>query len=194
MTNEEIWKPIIGYEGLYEVSNRGNIRSCERTIKRGSGYMTIHPKDLVLNSSYGGYQRVVLANKEHRTKSFAVNRLVAMAFLSDYKESLDVDHINGIRDDNRVENLRMCTRKENCNFSISRRNRKQSAFKKPVLQFNMNDELIAEYESTLEAERCTGISSGNIYSCCINRVITTRAGNKSTITTAGGYIWKFKTI
>lgn len=191
---EEIWKPVVGYEGLYEVSNRGNIRSCERTIKRGSGYMTIHSKGLVLNSSYGGYQRVVLANKEHRTKSFAVNRLVAMAFLPDYKGSLDVDHINGIRDDNRVENLRMCTRKENCNYDVSRRNRRQSAFKRPVLQFTMDGALIAEYESTLEAKRRTGISSGNIYSCCINRVITTRAGNKSTITTAGGYIWKFKTM
>ncbi len=155
--------------------------------------MKILSKLLTLNNSYGGYQRVILFDNEHKNHSFAVHRLVAQAFLEDYSSSMDVDHINGIRDDNNIENLRMCSRKENCNYELSRFNRKQAAFKRPVCQFDLQNNFIAEFESTIEAERKTGISNSNIYSCCINRVITTKAGNKSKITTAGGFIWKFKT-
>lgn len=194
MTNEEIWKPIQGYNGIYEISNLGRVRSCDRIVKRRGSDMKIHSKILTLNNSYGGYQRVVLSNNEHKYRSFAVHRLVAQTFLSDYSDSLDVDHINGVRDDNRVENLRMCTRKENCNYELSRYNKRQSSFKRPVCQFDLENNLISEYESTLEAQRQTGISSGNIYSCCINREMTTKAGNKTIIKTAGGYIWKFKEI
>lgn len=194
MTNEEIWKPIPKYEGFYEVSNFGKIRSCDRFINRGNKKMKISSKILTLNNSYGGYQRVSLYDNKHNYKTFAVHRIVAKVFLKDYKDCLDIDHINGKRDDNRIENLRICTRKENCNYELSRQNRRKSSFKKSVLQYDLDNNLINEFESTIDAERKTGISSGNIYSCCINRIITTRIGNKSKITTAGGFIWKFKAI
>ena len=115
--DKEVFKDIPGYEGLYQVSNLGNVKSIERYVKhcRG-GNQILRGRMLKFNSNKNGYLRVGL-NKEGCQKGFKIHQLVAMAFL-DHKPcgmKLVINHINHINTDNRVENLEITTQRENTN-------------------------------------------------------------------------------
>lgn len=114
--NEE-WRDIVGYEGKYQVSNLGNVKSLnyKRTGKE---------KILKYKTNNKGY-RVVSLCKNGKQKTYTIHRLVAQAFLENYSNDLCVDHINTIRNDNHVENLRMCTRKENNNNPLTLKHRRE---------------------------------------------------------------------
>lgn len=105
----ETWKEIKGYEGLYEVSSEGRVRGL---IK--GNYLTFKDSS--------GYQRVGLCIHS-KQKWFLVHRLVAQAFIPNPDEKPEVDHINCDRCDNRVENLRWVTSKENNNNPVTRKNK-----------------------------------------------------------------------
>ena len=98
------WRPVVGYEGLYEVSSDGQVYSC------------IEHRTLKLSRSVYGYMVISLNN----SRNVPVHRLVASAFLPNPEGKKEVDHINTIRDDNRVENLRWATPSENCNNPITK--------------------------------------------------------------------------
>lgn len=97
----EIWKDVLNYEGIYQVSNLGNVRN----IKRGNS--------LKGRLDTYGYYRVILSKKGSHYKNFQIHRLVAQAFIPNPDNKPQVDHINTIRTDNRVENLRWVTYREN---------------------------------------------------------------------------------
>ena len=122
----EIWKPIKDYEGLYEVSSIGRVRSLGREIIDSKGRKQCF-KERILKLQYDrcGYLYVSLRNRDNR-KKFKVHRLVAEAFIPNPKNKPCVDHINTIRDDNRVENLRWVTVKENSNNELTRNNISES--------------------------------------------------------------------
>lgn len=160
----ESWKKINDFEN-YSVSTDGEIRNdtTGRILKKH------HDKH--------GYELVRLS-KNGRLKTFRVHRLVAVAFLPNTYNLPCVDHINTVRDDNRVENLRWCTQKENCNNKLSKekysnsmkgennhnygRTGKNNAKSKKVICITTGE----IYESTLEAERKTGVNHSSISSCC----------------------------
>jgi len=104
--NSEIWKPVVGFENRYEVSNKGRVRSLS-TYR--SGYFHKMMSQYVQNK---GYCYVTLRNKE-RKQGFAVHRLVLEAFVGPCPKGKQVAHWNGDPGDNRVENLRWATAKEN---------------------------------------------------------------------------------
>jgi hypothetical protein len=117
-TQEEIWKPVVGYEGYYEVSNLGNVRSLVRIVTRKNGTpLTIQPKTKSVKTAKSGYAYVHL-DRDGISKFRSVHRLVANAFIPNTKNKKCVNHINSVRDDNRVENLEWVTPTENMQHAV----------------------------------------------------------------------------
>lgn len=112
----EQWKDINGYEGFYQVSNLGNVKSLDRYVERVSNSEVVKVKRkgciIIQGERPNGYNKVELY-KNGNCKTFSVHRLVAECFISNKKNVSDVNHKNGNKSDNRVENLEWCTHSEN---------------------------------------------------------------------------------
>lgn len=119
----ENWKQIPGFEGFYEISTLGNIRSIERKIERinKSGEKSLYTysaKNLNPFITPKGYCRIIL-NKNGEKFRLLIHRIVALTFLENSENKSQVNHINGIKNDNRVENLEWCTNIENIKHSVN---------------------------------------------------------------------------
>lgn len=120
----EIWKSIQGYEGFYEVSNKGRIKSLKRTVKNSgsySGKRIYHEKILKQNINRLGYH-VVTLSKHSKRKFFIVHRIVANAFIDNPKKLPEVNHKDLNKSNNNVQNLEWCTRSENVNHFYNKTN------------------------------------------------------------------------
>lgn len=206
--NEEIWMPITGYEGLYEVSNYGRVKSLARTCAtRGGGRKPIRER-IIKQCVIKGYCNVILCRGGSSHKHGLVHRLVAQAFIPNPESKPNIDHIDCDSTNNRADNLRWCTQKENCNNPISRsRNSAQKvggknpqygkrneeiANARKVACFSRDGEFIATYPSVAEASRVTGVGAQNIAICANGtRRYDKRSKKYYTSKSAGGYIWRY---
>lgn len=174
MMEDEIWKDIAGYEGLYQVSSLGKVKSLNyrRTEKE---------KILKPVKNRKGYL-IVNLHKNHKQKIFAVHRLVATAFIDNPENKSQIDHINTIRTDNRVDNLRWTTPKENNNniLTISKRYGANSCVARKVLQFTKEGIFVREWNCIADAWRELGIAQQSISQCCLCKQKT-----------AYNYVWKY---
>ena len=147
MTVSEIWQDIAGYEGLYMISDKGNVYSVERkdSMGRECGGRTLTPK-----TNPDGYPRIAL-NKNGTTKQYLIHRLVAQAFIPNPNNYLEINHKDEDKSNNNVENLEWCTRKYNINFGtgIERATQKQS---KKVKAINVKTGEVLTFNSAKEAE------------------------------------------
>lgn len=174
---QEIWKDIPDLEWLYQVSNLGNVFSL-RNEKKMKGDVTRL-----------WYVIVPLCINWVKIRP-SIHRLVALAFIPNPENKKTVNHINGIKNDNRLENLEWMTQGENAKHSFKelwRKNWTEWLFweanknRKIVLQINKIWEIVKEWWSMIDIERTLGIPHSNISNVCNGK-------NKS----ARGFIWKFK--
>jgi len=159
---QEIWKNVKGYEGMYQVSNLGNVKSLTRKVGRRNNTTRIEEgKAMSLRATPKGYKRVELRNEGR--KVFMVHRLVFEAFIDFIKLGNQINHINGIKHDNRIENLEQCTQSENIKHSIKYLNRKSTVKKGSKLYFCTKAKKVIcietgeEFKSIRDASKKLGI-------------------------------------
>lgn len=174
----EIWKEVIDYEGYYQVSNMGRVKSLERTAINGNNNSIMPIKKRILIGGYtsDGYRRVTLSINKIKT-TFRISRLVGVHFIPNPENKPQINHKNGIRDDNRSVNLEWNTNKENIRHSIDILGRviKTENLKnefgiehcrnKKVYQFDLKGNLVGDFFSCAEASRILGFSRSNISNC-----------------------------
>jgi len=182
MEIKEIWKDVIGYENLYQISNLGRIKN-----NRG--------KILKLKTDTNYYLSIRLS-KLNRKKYYLIHRLVATHFLPNPQNKSEIDHIDTNRQNNCVSNLRWVTKKENRNnpitlinyskakkgrvFSQETKDKMSKAKSKPIVQIHKSGLIIGVYDSAIQASKELGIYQQSITACC-----------KGKYKTCNGYQWKY---
>lgn len=160
----EIWKDIQGYEGLYQVSNYGRVRSLDRYISyKGIGKALRKGKFLKPYQADNGYLRVIL-QKDGKINNFAVHALVMKMFVGEKQANMQINHKDECKTNNNVENLEYCSAKYNCNYG-NRTEKIIQKRQKPVIGLNMDGEIVYEFKNAKEAENF-GFSSSHICNCC----------------------------
>lgn len=185
---DRIWKDIKNYEGKYQISNYGEVKSMKNNI-------------ILKSPIKSKYLYVTLYDFKGKPKKHTIHRLVAKAFLENPCNYTVVNHKNGDKHNNCVKNLEWCTYSHNtleafrlglskswCGTKFGKEHpnynlRGKWKYQKPVLQFDLSNNFIARYNSSTEAERKLKLSCSHISECC-------RGIRK----TCGGYKWKYENV
>lgn len=188
---QEIWKDIPGWEWQYQVSSIGRVKS----FKKWNG-------NILSNCSDGNWYLIIKLCKDGKCKHMKIHRLVAITFLTNTENKMTVNHKNGIRDDNNIDNLEWATYSENSLHAFRELGRQPfllwkkwplhpsfwrrwllSKSSKPVCQLDINRILIKEFISATEASNLTWIERRNITACC-----------RWKVKSAWWFAWSYKSI
>lgn len=177
----EIWEPIKGYEGKYDISNFQRIKTLAKISANGHKL-----KEKIMRQTYDGeYLRLKIVKGDgFQGNPVGVHRIVANQCIPNPKNLKDVNHKNGIKIDNRPENLEWCTRSENLLHAYKNGKCSQNKMgdfdprRKAVIQKDMSDNFIKEFSGMWEASRQTGIKQASISACSLGK-----------LKHAGGFKW-----
>jgi hypothetical protein len=164
---QEIWKDIPNYEGIYQISNLGNVRSCKSNKIR----------KLVKQKS--GYLRIILT-KNSKQKATNVHILVAKSFVPNPKKLPFVNHIDGNKENNNAKNLEWVTASQNMIHARQTGLQKNHPWSVKVAQYSLDGKLIKIWDRMADASRHLKCPHGEISACCRQKQSTCR-----------GYIWKY---
>ena len=179
----EEWKPIKGFEGLYEVSNMGRVLSLERISIHGNmvgglSNIPVHKRIICNNMTKRGYL-IISLNKDGKHYYYSLHRIVALHFCDGYRQGLVVNHKDENPLNNCASNLEWCTQKYNQHYGTGIE-RQAKAQWKGVAQYGSNGKLIATYKSGKEASEKTGFPRACISDWC-----------RGAHPCKAGYIWRF---
>ena len=170
----ETWLPVKGFEGLYEISDLGRVKS----LPRNYGYGIIKGETILRQKKDRGYCRVALCCSGEK-QFYQVHRLVAEAFIPNPDNLPVVNHMDENKANNCVGNLMWCTHRENSNWGNCR-NKISNGVSKPVQQLSKQNEPIKTWKSMSDAARETGVCLSEISKCTRNHHLS-----------AGGYKWRY---
>lgn len=175
----EQWKDVENFEGIYQVSNMGRVRSCDHIVKNGKGNKFVKGKILKPNKNSHGYLSIK-TSKKYGSKHLAVHRLVAKAFISNPHNFREVNHKDEVKDNNIVTNLEWCNHSYNALYGTCQ----ERLIKYKQKRINMKDKnsgkVITSFVSMKNASEKLGICRSQISAVC-------RGIRK----TAGGFIWEY---
>lgn len=184
LENEE-WRPVVGYEGIYEVSNKGRVKAMSRDIQRV--HCVMKKKERILNQSLNnyGYWTVGLSSSLKRQRPYLTHRLICLAFIPNPKEKRTVNHKNGTRHDNTLSNLEWNTYSENHLHAFRELNRVANKpflgmfgadhhSSIPIVRMSLDEKEIMFYDSMADAKRKSGFSLNGMWRCCNGRRKTYR--------------------
>ena len=175
---KEVWNPVVGYEGLYEVSSEGRVKSLARVVNAPRGRTLELPERMMsLTKEKEGYL-VVGLRINGKLSQKRVHRLVAEAFLNNPEEKTQINHINEIKSDNKLSNLEWSTPKENSNHG-TRNARIVEKRSIPLIATNIKTGEELYFKSSMEADR-EGFDGSHIIACC-----------KGKRKTHKGYAWRY---
>ena len=193
----EIWKDIKGYEGYYQVSNYGRVKSLDRYVEYNTGYMYLKKGKILNLCKYSNGYYFVNLSKDNVQKQIMVHRLVAQAFIPNphnypcvnHKDENKQNNFVWVNDDGTVDleksNLEWCTAKYNCNYGSRNDkmldNRSGMFRRKIVLKYDLEGNYIEEYPSLSEASRNTCV--------CAQSILNVITGKRKT---CGGFKWRYK--
>ena len=174
---KEIWKDIPGFENLYQVSNLGRVKSLPKPTNNQFSMKEIILKPVKFSNGY--------LNVNLKGKFIGVHRLVALTFLENKNNLPIVNHKDGNKTNNNINNLEWCTASENLShaYKTGLKIATSNHLKKKILQYDKKRNFIKEWESTKEIEKELKIYHSAISNCC---------KNKLHYNTAGGFKWKYK--
>ena len=183
----EVWKDISGFEGLYKISSFGRIMSFKKD-KNGVILKNTNRK--------GDYFSFVLQGKGKKTKSTRIHRLVAEAFIPNPNNLPEVNHKDGNKQNNRVENLEWCSRSYNAKHSLNMHPEQLDPMiyynkilrPKPIVQLRKDGTIVNRFENGAEASRITGVCQRNILQVANRTPFKPGHPRK----TAGGFVWRFE--
>ena len=187
--NEE-WRDVVGWEGLYQVSNLGRVKSLSRSIVYKDGREYTYPSKIIKNQKVSTGYRSVMFYGVNGKKQYYVHRLVAETFIPNPQNLVDVNHKDCCKTNNILINLEWCSRSDNIKHAYKNGlicAHMDEAIKKrsrPVIQYAPSGEFISEYSSANKAAKASGCNQGQISKYC-------RGENKKH-STYKGYIWRYK--
>lgn len=177
MAEQEIWKDILGYEGLYQISNLGRVKSLARYDAIGR---KVRGRILKCQSNPDGYLNITIGRGENK-KTFLVHRLVAMHFVPNPLNLPEINHKDVNVTNNKANNLEWCDRIYNAKYDNAHLKTAEKN-KKPVIQMDLEGNAIKKWNSIKEAGMAVNIPDTNIKACCKKQKYRH---------TAGGYKWKY---